>query len=470
MSKTKAKYLIAILLFLVALIFSNTNTVNATTQEEVQKALDLIPNEIYLDIPEIQYEQADDMLKEKVEQIWNDNGIDLNTLGSITYSAYYPYDINRFYEGYVHTGSLRKTVKITYNNTKNKNASDEQYVKNLKLENPKYFEVNLDTWAKNKDIWAWTKKFLENYYSNIINNNSVTLKAFIGSGAGEGLGWGTAGGGLYLNIFKNGKLYDVKYIGEMSFVPVININRFVNLKEAVINEVKKYYPDYAKLIMNVEKGITDENISYVDRYENIENLYTIKVATNEAPNSFVIIRIIDSLLQIKDKTTNIKIDTDTTVLPADTKLVVKELKEETYKVAEKLLTNIVDKMYVYDITLQSEGVEVQPNGKVKVSIPIPNDLEANRLVVYGINDDETKTEYAVTVENGFATFQTDHFSIYVLGEKAEEQQITETTQKNEKDNTPKTGNENVVENAIAILIATIGIIAVIRRTMVGGKI
>ena len=124
-------------------------------------------------------------------------------------------------------------------------------------------------------------------------------------------------------------------------------------------------------------------------------------------------------------------------------------------------------MYVYDITLQSEGVEVQPNGKVKVSIPVPNDLDINKLVVYRINDDRTKTEYAVTVENGYATFETDHFSTYVLAEEKTAQGITgeinnettnETIAEGEKDETPKTGIDtklNINNIGLITLVAII---------------
>lgn len=464
MSKTKAKYLIAILLFLVALIFSNTNTVNATTQEEVQKALDLIPNEIYLDIPEIEYEKANNLLKEKVEQIWRENEIKIAELGNVNCRAYYLYDIDRFYEGNIYIGNNSKTIKITYNNTNNKNENDKKYVQNLKIERPKYYELDTD-----KDLNVLNN--IQRYYDTINKDSSIYLKYVISSGEVDPNNLNTfVGTGNHILIFKDSILYEIRYIEtEFTVIPVIEVADDIlldDLNNYIINRAQKFYGDcgYNADFINIEKGC-----NFNSQYSDISNIYTL--TRNDGLKVVVIANVNTKDINLKDEVTNIKIDTTTAVLPANTKLVVKELKEgETYKVAEKLLTNVVDKMYVYDITLQSEGVEVQPNGKVKVSIPIPNDLEANRLVVYGINDDETKTEYAVTVENGFATFQTDHFSIYVLGEKAEEQQITETTQKNEKDNTPKTGNENVVENAIAILIATIGIIAVIRRTMVGGKI
>ena len=64
MSKTKVKVLIIVLGFLIALCLFNTNTVNAATTEEIQAMLDLVPDEMYLDISEIEYEKANDLIKE----------------------------------------------------------------------------------------------------------------------------------------------------------------------------------------------------------------------------------------------------------------------------------------------------------------------------------------------------------------------------------------------------------------------
>ena len=455
MLKTKAKYLIAILLFLFALMLSNTSTVNAVvTQEEEQKLLDLVPDEIYLDIPEIEYEKADNMLKSKIEQIWKENGIDVTNIGNIVYSAYYPYDINKFYEGYVHTGTLRKAIKITYNNTKDKNASDEQYVKSLSIKPPKYYEIDVD----NNII-----SNIQKYYNNLIDDKTITLKYVISSGEIELDNLNTYNGtGNHLLIFRNGNIYDSRYIEtKFTIIPVINVASNVrnnDINDYVENKIQNFYSSFNVNFNSFEKGCTWNN-----EYANIPNIYTLSGNKKVA----VIINREIADVGIKDETTNIKIDTDTTVLPANTKLVVKELTEgETYKVAEKLLTNDVDKMYVYDITLQSEGVTVQPDGKVKVSIPIPEGLDTNKLVVYSINDNGTKTEYTVKVETvdniKYATFETNHFSTYVLGEKAEETTTTntETTAKGEKDETPKTGATATIAGitALVILIGTVVII------------
>ena len=468
MLKTKAKYLIAILLFLVALILFNTNTVNALTQEEKQKLLDLLPDEIYLDIPEIEYEKAEGLIKEQVIQVLKDNGInkdesEIEVQGCMPYWGYdYFYNPKIVVYSNEVDSTVSKDVKLTYNNTKNKNASDEQYIKNLKVQNIYYHEVSLNYQLTGTSWIDNFNKAVERDYIKQINDNNLTIVSTFGEGGIDG--GINMSGSVRLAIFKNNNLYDIKIMKGEITVPVINVPEDVNndkLNEYIIEQIAKYYPGYAKRITKIEKGTAN----YVTE---IPNGYTICANGNE--NCYVIIRKEqDSSLQIKDETTNIKIDTETTVLPANTKLIVKELKEgETYKVAEKLLTNDVDKMYVYDITLQSEGVEVQPGGKVKVSIPIPEGLDTNKLVIYSINDNGTKTEYAVTVETvdniQYATFETDHFSTYVLGEKAEETTTTntETTAKGEKDETPKTGATATIAG-ITILVILIGTVVIIKK-------
>ena len=136
-------------------------------------------------------------------------------------------------------------------------------------------------------------------------------------------------------------------------------------------------------------------------------------------------------------------------------------------------------LQVYDISLESKIYrnKVQPNGKVELSIPINNEVNNSNLVAYRIADDGTKIEYKVTVNSEddikYATFETDHFSTYVLAEKVtevkeeEKENSNSTEEKQEKqkqenkekhilDNEPKTG----VTSNIKIIISIIAVITI----------
>lgn len=143
-------------------------------------------------------------------------------------------------------------------------------------------------------------------------------------------------------------------------------------------------------------------------------------------------------VSLTDSTTDIKLSATNGALPTDTKLTVNKITNgSTYMLVENTLKNITSKLYIYDITLTSNETKIQPNGKVKISIPIPNGIDTSKLAVYRIADNGEKTEYKVTVEGNYATFETDHFSTYVLAETTS----TSTNQDNTvaKGKLPQTG-------------------------------
>ncbi len=78
------------------------------------------------------------------------------------------------------------------------------------------------------------------------------------------------------------------------------------------------------------------------------------------------------------------------------------------------------KHYTYNISLMKNSEETQPGGKVKVYIPVPNELvnyvENGWVGVYRTESDGSMTDMNAIVENGHFVFETEHFSLYtVLG-------------------------------------------------------
>ena len=85
-------------------------------------------------------------------------------------------------------------------------------------------------------------------------------------------------------------------------------------------------------------------------------------------------------------------------------------------VSKDYLNDIADNYIVRDIYLEKDGVIVQPNESVIVSIPIPENYDASRCAVYWLKDDGTAEVIPTTVFGGYIHFQTDHFSHYALVE------------------------------------------------------
>ena len=125
---------------------------------------------------------------------------------------------------------------------------------------------------------------------------------------------------------------------------------------------------------------------------------------------------------LSGNSTGIYLHSNKDVIPESTVLDTKSITSgNEYDKVKTILGNTVSKMYVYDISLESKGVAIQPNGKVKISIPIPNDVDTSKLIIFRITDNGEKIEYTASLEtmNGikYASFETDHFSTYVLGQK-----------------------------------------------------
>lgn len=111
----------------------------------------------------------------------------------------------------------------------------------------------------------------------------------------------------------------------------------------------------------------------------------------------------------------------------DTEFIVEEITKngDKYAVVEKNLSENLESNYsilkTFDITLKSkDGVHVQPDGTVKVKLPLDWDRDSN-YKVYRVNDDGTLTDMEAYREGSHMVFDTDHFSIYVIVDESPEQ-------------------------------------------------
>lgn len=217
---------------------------------------------------------------------------------------------------------------------------------------------------------------------------------------------------------------------------------------------------------------TDKNSNrlYVAEYEEgeetVKTICNTKEYSEESIVKHIIFRVANKVKE-EDSTTGIKLEATETQLPANTKATIEEVTTgNTFNTVKTVLKDFTNKMKIFEITLKSNDVEIQPNGKIKISIPIPEGFDTSKLMIYRIEENGTKTEYTVTVNGNYATFETDHFSTYALAEVKQEDTTvnTNTDNKNtnkEKDNTPKIGvTTPILVIAFVTMIAGIGIVAV----------
>ena len=114
---------------------------------------------------------------------------------------------------------------------------------------------------------------------------------------------------------------------------------------------------------------------------------------------------------------------------------------EDYVVIEEALSDGVagdfEIVKAFDINLKNkDGVHVQPDGTVKVKLPL--DWSKDGVYkVYRVNDDGTLTDMNAYREGSYMVFDTDHFSIYVIVDESEKTDASTTPdepQEETKDN------------------------------------
>ena len=72
-------------------------------------------------------------------------------------------------------------------------------------------------------------------------------------------------------------------------------------------------------------------------------------------------------------------------------------------------------VYIFDIYVAKDGAKVQPTGKVKVSIPVPN-TQVDKYLVFHVKDDNSVEKLVPTVADGIISFETSSFSYFVITE------------------------------------------------------
>lgn len=166
-------------------------------------------------------------------------------------------------------------------------------------------------------------------------------------------------------------------------------------------------------------------------------------------------------VNVTDSTTGIKIQADEGVFPEGVKLVVTPITSGAdYDRAASILSDVGKKFRLFEIHFELNGAEVQPNGIVTVYYPIPEGYDADKVVLYRINEDGTKTLVKGTVENGFYKVMTKSFSTYALVEQGSTITDAENSA-NVGSDIPQTGDSTNVLPFALLAMASAGMIGVL---------
>ena len=155
--------------------------------------------------------------------------------------------------------------------------------------------------------------------------------------------------------------------------------------------------------------------------------YCFKITVNDLEHQLIVRRdsgkMVTPVYKSVDMATNVSVNTTDSSVPLDTVMKVDELKSGT--VYEDIIKTLdVEDNVTYDIKLQSESLDKHitklNNGKFEVKIPVPEALKGQNLSVYYVDENKKITEHKTTkTDDGYAVFETDHFSIYTLAAKGD---------------------------------------------------
>lgn len=166
-------------------------------------------------------------------------------------------------------------------------------------------------------------------------------------------------------------------------------------------------------------------------------------------------------VNVTDPTTGIKVEADKGVFPEGVEQVVTQITSGAdYDRAASILSDVGKKFRLFEIHFELDGAEIQPNGIVTVYYPIPEGYDADKVVLYRINDDGTKTLVKGTVENGFYKVMTKSFSTYALVEQGSTITDAENSA-NVGSDIPQTGDSTNVLPFALLAMASAGMIGVL---------
>ena len=271
-----------------------------------------------------------------------------------------------------------------------------------------------------------------NYTSEIhkyFDNDNVELILDTRAGWGEAF---TDGGFGFLNLLYNDVVYAVAEPVGVKQINVIYVpDDTPKTRTAYIAAAKKRIEEYLKDVkVEITYGGLISSIDTSDWIYPLDKLIDVTKTTGEYYNvklndttfKFFIDAGSDKMnvpfMNTKDLKTNIFVTSDSFEAPLDSKLSVNILdknSDEYKRLMEKL--HLSDGKAI-DLKLFSDTrntyVSKLSNGKFKVYVPIDADQVNSVITAYYYNENGTIEKYDVTIENGYAVFETDHFSTYVL--------------------------------------------------------
>ncbi len=308
---------------------------------------------------------------------------------------------------------------------------------------------------------------LANYTSSFKNQlSNLNFVSSIDQRGGAFEPFNTAEIGFYRAEY-NGTLYAIKDFIEINAPHIIYVPDDATDKvKAVKARLKDLFGNDASMIEVEESTETINELLISEGEDSVgeigNNTFVILTVNNpDSPMSgrmynFAVFKDsskINNTIDFKssDLLTNVSVETAESI-PLDTIVGVTQIASgETYDKIIGILD--VEEGEMFDISLtsisQKKSITKLANGKFLVRIPIPEKYNGKSLIVYYVDESNIVTPYEVTAKDGYASFETDHFSTYTL-----------TIDKNAKEPVNPPTGDKVFIYIILLGVSTVGLVGI----------
>lgn len=167
------------------------------------------------------------------------------------------------------------------------------------------------------------------------------------------------------------------------------------------------YEAYLAILEEAKKMLSENDSSQIDIDAMVNTL-------TEAESNLVSL-----YYKFVDSSTGIIVEWVYGVLPLDPSIKVSMLavNSKDYELMQEHYANKLEKMVGYDISVEDDGVVVQPNGKLKITMPIHDDISKDKLALYHVSDNGVEEIVSYIIDEDAVVFETDSLSSFILAEK-----------------------------------------------------
>lgn len=233
------------------------------------------------------------------------------------------------------------------------------------------------------------------------------------------------------------------------------------------------FEDYYNKKLEYYKDEND-NMNFV--YKNMNEKYFVATHKQSGRSFYFIVKrdsnsMFNPTYNSLDIKTNIKISSKDSSVPLDS--IINSIKITDGEEYEKIIKTLnVKNSNTYDINVYSKSLNNNitkiNNDKFFVELPISSELNGKQLIVYYVTKENKIEEHEVTIKDGYATFETDHFSIYTLAEKNSTNESNDSIlNNNDNIKVPQTSDGITKWFVIELIsVALLSIIIIFRKTII----